>query len=150
MKIQNLEIKQAKTKDEIEGALAVRKKVFVEEQKIDINIERDCHDWFDATHIIVLSGINFVGAGRFIPTKDGVKIQRMAVLSEYREKGIGGQMLLKIIDLIKEKGFERIYLSAQKTAEGLYKKYGFNTYGDVFEEVGLPHIMMEKYLIPVT
>jgi predicted GNAT family N-acyltransferase len=70
----------------------------------------------------------------------------MAVLKEYRNKGVGSLILLKFLDLIKNRGFNRVYFSAQKTAENFYKKYGFVSCGDIFEEVGLPHIMMEKIL----
>ncbi|HAP74388.1 TPA: hypothetical protein DCZ46_00100 [Candidatus Campbellbacteria bacterium] len=87
-----------------------------------------------------------VGTGRFIPTKDGAKIQRMSVLSEYRNCGLGGEILLKLLELIEQDGFKRVYFSAQKTAEDFYKKFGFSSYGDVFEEVDRPHIMMDKVL----
>lgn len=143
--MQNLEIKKAISEEEIKGALFVRKKVFVDEQGIDINIERDNHDWKDATHVVAVIDGNFVGTARFISTKDGAKIQRMAVLPEYRNNGLGGKILEKLLELIKEQGFKRVYFSAQETAENFYKKFGFSSYGDVFEEVGLPHIMMEKF-----
>ena len=139
-----MEIKQAKTKEEIKGALKVRKNVFVDEQDIDIDIERDEHDWTDAVHVVAIDDGIFIGAGRFIPTREGAKIQRMAVLKSGRNKGVGGKILVKLLEIIQQEGFSRVYFSAQKTAADFYKKYGFNSYGDEFDEVNLPHIMMEK------
>ncbi|MCK4918278.1 MAG: GNAT family N-acetyltransferase [Candidatus Pacebacteria bacterium] len=137
-------IKQAKTKENINNALKVRKEVFVDEQGIDINIERDEHDWTDAIHVIAISDNDSIGAGRFIPTDAGAKIQRMAVLKPNRNEGVGAKILLKLLELIEQKDFDRVYFSAQKTAENFYGKYGFKSYGEEFEEVGLPHVMMEK------
>ncbi len=139
-------VKQAKTEKEINGALEVRRKVFVDEQGIDIKIERDNHDWLDATPVIAVVDGNIVGAGRFISTDDGAKIQRMAVLKNFRSKGVGGKILEKLLDIIEKQNFERVYFSAQKTAKNFYEKYGFLSYGEEFEVVGLPHIMMEKLL----
>ncbi|OGD69517.1 hypothetical protein A2996_03575 [Candidatus Campbellbacteria bacterium RIFCSPLOWO2_01_FULL_34_15] len=89
MTIQNLKIRKAETKEDIEKALEVRKKVFIDEQGIIIDIERDNHDWSDAVHVVAIINDDgsCVGTGRFIPTKDGAKIQRMSVLSEYRNCG---------------------------------------------------------------
>ncbi|AKM84098.1 MAG: hypothetical protein UR79_C0003G0022 [Candidatus Campbellbacteria bacterium GW2011_GWD1_35_49] len=54
MTIQNLKIRKAETKEDIEKALEVRKKVFIDEQGIIIDIERDNHDWSDAVHVIAI------------------------------------------------------------------------------------------------
>ena len=139
-------IKQAENKEEINGALEVRKQVFVDEQGIDIDIERDSHDFSDAVHVIAVVSGEVVGTGRFIPTDIGAKIQRMAVLKKSRNYGFGGKILEKLLEIIKEQNFERVYFSAQKTSENFYEKHGFQSYGKEFEEVGLPHIMMEKML----
>jgi len=51
----------------------------------------------------------------------------MSVLKEYRNKGIGTQLLREMLLLLKEKGYKRVSLSVQKAnyAVGMYKKAGF-------------------------
>ncbi|MFZ1750044.1 MAG: GNAT family N-acetyltransferase [Saprospiraceae bacterium] len=51
----------------------------------------------------------------------------MAVLNEYRGKGIGKQLLTAMIDRLKDNRLKRISLSVDREnyAYGFYKKYGF-------------------------
>ena len=51
----------------------------------------------------------------------------MSVLKEYRNKGIGTQLLREMLLLLKEKGYKRVSLSVQKAnyAVRMYKKAGF-------------------------
>ena len=48
-----------------------------------------------------------------------------------------------IIDAAKENRFERIYLHSQIESIGFYKNLGFIEQGDVFQEAGIDHVLME-------
>ena len=61
----------------------------------------------------------------------------MSVLKEYRNKGIGTQLLREMLLFLKEKGYKRVSLSVQKAnyAVGMYKKAGFVIAGENDEEL---------------
>ena len=61
----------------------------------------------------------------------------MSVLKEYRNKGIGTQLLREMLLLLKEKGYKRVSLSVQKAnyAVRMYKKAGFVIAGENDEEL---------------
>lgn len=72
------------------------------------------------------------------------KIERVGVLDEYRGKGLGKEIVLHILDILKEdKSITTIKLGAQDHALGFYGKMGFVQYGDGYMEAGIPHHMME-------
>lgn len=118
---------------------SIRRTVFIEEQNVPENIERDGRD-SDCFHVFAS-----VKEGKPIGTarmdKNG-KIGRMAVLREYRGRGVGRKMLQVIMDWGRSKGITGFYLSAQIGAMGFYRKMGFEPYGEEFEEAGMKHVNM--------
>ncbi len=121
--------------------LAVRRAVFIEEQKVPESIEIDGEDP-DCYHVLACDeGGSPIGTARMDRTG---KIGRMAVLAEYRGMGVGTKMLRAIIDRGKSKGITDFHLSAQISAIGFYSKMGFEAYGEEFQEAGITHINMRK------
>jgi len=90
-----------------------------------------------------MHGAQPVGCGRMVESAAGAKIGRMAVLPEYRGRGIGRQVLDYLVVAARERGARLAYLHAQVPVEGFYLKYGFRPVGEVFEEAGIPHRRME-------
>ncbi len=121
-------------------ALGIRITVFVNEQGVPQSLELDEFDpvsW----HALGWHGNQAIGTGRLLA--DG-KIGRLAVLKDYRGKGIGKSLLKSLIEFGQEQGIERFYLHAQTTAIGFYESLGFKTKGPVFNEAGIEHIKMIK------
>ena len=60
----------------------------------------------------------------------------ISVLKDYRGKGIGTQLLQKILGMLKSKGYERVSLSVQKAnfAARMYRQAGFITISENDEE----------------
>ncbi len=129
----------------MEQAWALRRIVFIEEQGVPEEIELDEDDAI-ATHVLALAGDTPVGCGRMIPHGDQVKIGRMAVLKERRGEGIGRQILEYLMSLARERGFRYAILHAQTHAEGFYLKCGYQPKGEVFEEAGILHRLMDHPL----
>jgi N-acetylglutamate synthase-like GNAT family acetyltransferase len=81
-------------------------------------------------------------------SEDVLQLKQMAVRGSFQNEGIG----LKIISFAEETarniGHCRIFMHARKEVKGFYEKAGYETRGDEFEEVGIPHIMMIKELKP--
>ena len=123
-------------------ASPIRFTVFVEEQGVPFEIELDEHD-SQCVHAIAYEGTHAVGTARLLP--DG-HIGRMAVLRDWRNKGIGGLMLQKLIERAKARGDREIVLSAQINAARFYKAHGFIPHGDEYIEAGIRHQEMRRIL----
>jgi predicted GNAT family N-acyltransferase len=72
------------------------------------------------------------------------KIGRMAVLAPHRKTGLGGRILEALEREGASRGIRLFRLSAQLSARGFYDRAGYAPVGDVYDEVGIPHIAMEK------
>jgi predicted GNAT family N-acyltransferase len=130
---------------EMAQAWELRRKIFIEEQGVPEQIEMDADDAI-AFHVLALDGETPVGCGRMVPHGDAVKIGRMAVLHERREEGIGQEILASLMDAACDQGFHKAILHAQLHAEGFYLKCGYQPVGQIFEEAGIPHRLMERLL----
>ena len=125
------------------GAMRVREAVFVVEQCVPAEIERD--EWDPrCDHALAFEpGGGVVGTGRLLP--DG-HVGRMAVLREWRGQGVGGRILVALVERAAERGMTRLVLNAQTHAVPFYSSYGFAVFGDEFIEAGIPHVAMVRDL----
>jgi len=69
------------------------------------------------------------------------------VLNNLQGKGIGRALMQFAENIARDRGFRRITMHARKSATGFYEKLGYTVSGGEFEEVTLPHVVMEKRLI---
>ena len=121
----------------------VREAVFVQEQGVPLELEWDeldplCH------HVIARDADGQpIGTGRLTPEH---KIGRMAVLAEWRGRGVGDAILLALIDKARQLGWHDLSLHAQVSAIGFYARHGFLPYGERFIEAGIDHQSMRRLL----
>ncbi len=122
---------------------AVRETVFVKEQNVPIEEEWDALDP-QCVHVIARSGDGTpIGTGRLTPER---RIGRMAVLREWRNKGVGDALLLALIVQAQERGWREIALNSQVDAQRFYARHGFIPGGDRFVEAGIDHQPMRRKL----
>lgn len=127
----------------LEALRAVRDPVFVLEQRVPEAIERDALDPL-CTHVLARDAQGRpVGTGRLAP--DG-KIGRMAVLADWRGRGVGRAMLRALVDRAAADGLGRVHLHAQVDAEAFYAAEGFLPTGERFAEAGIQHQAMLRLL----
>jgi predicted GNAT family N-acyltransferase len=136
-----LQVIKVRTQEELESAFAVRRKVFVEEQGVDPGLELDKEE--ESVHFLALSDNQPCGAARYRKTDNGYKLERFAVLKEFRGKRVGQALVAAVLDDIPDQA-QVIYLNAQVDAVGLYAKFGFAVEGEQFEEAGIQHFKMVK------
>ena len=129
----------------ITDAQAVRQKVFQEEQGIAKDIDFDGQDE-SAIHVVIYDTRNPVGTGRirYLDDNQTAKIERVAVLSELRGLGIGRLIMRHIDSHLATTGASKAVLDAQLHAKGFYESLGYKQEGEIFEEVGIPHVKMVK------
>lgn len=141
-------IKIATSEKEIADCMEVRKLVFEVEQGIDSAKDFDGKDEA-ADHVIVYIDTQPIGTARtryLDGEKKVAKIERVAVLKEYRKLGIGKLIMEYLHDQMEEKGVKEVTLDSQEYAKGFYENMGYVQKGEPFEEVGIPHVKMIKKL----
>lgn len=75
-----------------------------------------------------------------------VRLRQMAVINNLQGKGIGRALMQFAENIARDRGFRRITMHARKTAIGFYEKLGYEVSGKEFQEVTIPHYIMEKSL----
>ena len=75
------------------------------------------------------------------------KIRQMAVKEELRGKGLGRELMNNVESELKKKNFNKIKLHARMYAKVFYDKLGYIEKGDIFTEIGIPHIKMVKNIV---
>ena len=123
-------------------ASPIRFAVFVEEQGVPRDIELDEHDPV-SIHVVAFEDQQPVATGRLLP--DG-HIGRMAVLKDWRGRGIGALMLKSLVERAKQRGDREVALSAQVQAVPFYRAHGFSPEGDEYLEAGIRHQAMRRIL----
>ena len=124
-------------------ARQVREQVFINEQKVPVALEWDENDAV-SRHVVAYDATGAaVGTGRLLP--DG-HIGRMAVLPEWRGKGVGRALLERLLESAQIAGQQHLVLHAQTQAAEFYRRLGFEETGKTFMEAGIPHVMMQRSL----
>lgn len=122
---------------------AVRETVFIREQNVPAAIERDVLDPL-CRHVIARADDGTpIGTGRLTPDH---RIGRMAVLREWRGRGVGDALLRVLVDEARHLGAREVNLHAQAPAIGFYLRHGFLPSGPRFEEAGIEHQGMRRML----
>ncbi|KFN50872.1 GNAT family N-acetyltransferase [Arenimonas composti] len=125
---------------------SVRETVFVLEQGVPADMEEDAFD-ASAWHVIARDEAGrAIGTGRLTREK---KIGRMAVLPEWRGRGVGDALLIALLDHARHLGWSEVGLHAQVTAEAFYARHGFQPCGERFDEAGIQHQAMRLELTPM-
>jgi YbgC/YbaW family acyl-CoA thioester hydrolase len=142
-----LETRVGSWKELREPAQRIRTEVFVDEQRVPLEMEWDEADE-TAVHAVVFNRIGQgIATGRLLPSHGGsAKIGRVAVNKVLRGSGVGRRAMEALTDAARQRGDREIVLHAQRTAEAFYRGLGFTARGDEFDEAGIPHIEMTRSL----
>jgi ribosomal protein S18 acetylase RimI-like enzyme len=75
-----------------------------------------------------------------------VRLRQMAVLNDLQGKGYGKVLMQFAENLARDRGYKKITMHARKNALGFYEKMGYKVIGEEFQEITIPHYLMEKEL----
>ena len=119
----------------------IRKNVFSNELGIS---ESELFDENDETcdHFILFDGENFIGSIRVLSKEKNIKLERMAILSEFRAKNYGRCAILQLIEYYQTQEYAKMILDSICSVRDFYKKCGFVEEGEIFQRVGIDHIRM--------
>lgn len=149
-------VRVAEDPADLEACFAVRKQVFVVEQRVPEDLEYDAYDPV-AVHVLAVreDGVP-LGTGRLLhgavaAAKTGGDLSlgslgRLAVSAEARGLGIGVALVRAIEEAARVRGLTAVDLHAQTHALGFYERLGYEPYGTEYEEAGIPHRGMRRVL----
>jgi predicted GNAT family N-acyltransferase len=125
------------------AAMPLREAVFVAEQGVPPEIERDEFDVLSQHAVAYDATGAVIGTGRLLP--DG-HIGRLGVAAEWRGRGVGRALLDALIDEAVSRGYAELILNAQVQAADFYRPFGFVDTGPRFMEAGIVHQAMSRSL----
>ncbi|MEU1279009.1 GNAT family N-acetyltransferase [Streptomyces sp. NPDC005805] len=142
-----------------EACFAVRKAVFVAEQRVPEEIEYDAHDAEDAATVHVLAvredgtplGTVRLLHGPAAADRTGGDLSvgslgRLAVTADARGLGVGVALVRAVEEAARGLGLAAVDLHAQTHALGFYERLGYTAYGEEFPDAGIPHRSMRRPL----
>ncbi|MHB8342270.1 MAG: GNAT family N-acetyltransferase, partial [Mycobacteriales bacterium] len=130
------------------AAAELRREVFVDEQGVDPNIERDGADP-SAIHVVALAPTGaVVGTGRLVDAGDHARLGRIAVRRADRGQGIAPAVVRALEDSAAGAGLPLIRLHSQQPVTGFYRFLEYDEDGPPDVEAGLPHQWMRRDLLP--
>lgn len=135
----NIQIVQTNWIESENDLRAIRTPVFIEEQLVAPDFEWDEVDQ-TALHLLATHEIKPIACLRII---DYHKIGRMAVLKDWRRKGLGSVLLIEAVKICKAHGSKSLQLSAQTHAIHFYQQAGFIVTSDVYQDLHIPHVDMQ-------
>lgn len=130
---------------------AIRRQVFVVEQSLFADDDRDDHDDDPATrHVLAFVGGTPAGAVRLYPLEQpGLwKGDRLAVLSAYRRNGVGAPLVRYAVRTAGELGGRRMVAHIQLANVSFFLRLGWRPVGDPAPYVGVMHQQMAIPLSP--
>jgi predicted GNAT family N-acyltransferase len=143
-------IRWATTAEDVAGAMAVREHVFCGEQGVPRSEELDPLD-DEALHLVALvpddaAGGVVVATLRLLLGEADARIGRVAVLADWRHRGVAARMLAIASARAREEGHAKVRLAAQIRAMELYERAGFSVESKPFDDAGIPHVWMGRRL----
>jgi predicted GNAT family N-acyltransferase len=138
-------IRAANTTQDIEECFRIREEVFIVEQSVPVDLERDEHD-SKALHFIARADGQSVGTARVVLRDNctSAKIGRVALCRSNRGFGIGKLLIAAIEATPDLKHVHNFLLDAQTHALQFYARLGYEAYGEEFMDAGIAHRHMRK------
>lgn len=151
-----VEILRATSTEMMREALAIRFRVFVDEQRVPMDEEVDGYDaspegapGTPALHVIARARNVTVGAARLLldaPPGGVVHLGRVAVLAEWRRSGVGNALMERLHAEARARGYVTVEISAQTHAIPFYERLGYVATGPIYLEAGIEHRTMHLAL----
>ena len=140
-------VRFASSSQDREAAFELRRAVFETEQNVPRPLDRDVHDG-NADHVVAFDAAGLcIGTGRIVRIDyRSAQLGRMAVAAPFRKHGVGGAMLSALERMASMRGVAEIFVHSQLEAEAFHRNRGYRIEGRVFQDQGVPHVLMRKLL----
>lgn len=122
----------------------VRTAVFIDEQRVPLELEFDDRDAV-CHHVLAIDEGAPIGTAR-LDLDYGGKVGRLAVLRSHRREGVGRALMQRLHTVAREHGAAGLWCHAQLSAVPFYERLGYRGVGPTFDEAGIDHVRMELTL----
>lgn len=110
--------------------------------------EADLRGEEEQAHIVAVDdGERVIGCVLVSFTGEPAKVRQLAADEAYQGRGIGAALMMRAEDAIRARCIRSAELHARVTARGFFERLGYTATSDVFTEVTIPHVRMEKALV---
>lgn len=124
---------------ELESCLSIRHEVFIIGQKVPRDEEIDGRDGESKHYLLTVDG-QAAGTARVRIIEHDAKIERVAILNAYQNKGLGKQLMRAILDDLKQQqALNKACLGSQTHAIPFYERLGFSVCSEEYMDAGIPH-----------
>ncbi len=121
-----MKVTVARTLDDFMKVMVIRGIIFIGEHGHRYNMEFDEHELSNRTHMLALDDTNEpIGIMRVLKDGKDAKFERLAVMPEYRKKGVAVNIVKAGIEYCKTQGIENIYLFCEPQLEKYWSKQNF-------------------------
>jgi predicted GNAT family N-acyltransferase len=136
-------INKVSSQEELSACLNIRMLVFVKGQKVSLEDEQDGQDAKSQHYLLTVDG-KPVGVARIRVIEQYAKIERVAILDSYQNKGLGKQLMEAILaDLKLNPAIHSARLGSQTHAIAFYERLGFVISSEEYLDAGIPHKDMQ-------
>lgn len=124
----DIEVDVVRSMDDMLKTVSIRSAVYIGEEYCPYEEEFDGND-FSATHF--LGTVDGVPAGglRLRYFADFAKLERLAVLPQFRGVGLARDLISQASEFCREKGYRNLYIHARADKVDLWRKFGFDKIG---------------------
>lgn len=136
-----MRVKIAKNEKEINLCYRLREIVFIQEQNVPVDRERDEYDAIAVHFLLMLNG-EPIGVARIVKQDGVAEIGRVGIKKEHRAKGAGLFLIKEIIKYCQSNSLRKIILGAQEHAIDFYKKLGFEICSGCYLDANIVHFKM--------
>lgn len=141
-----MELRRIRGPEELEALLTLREAVFIVEQGVSVEGDRDGSDGEAVQIVAVEEDGGVVGTCRLVLEGGLARFGRLAVREDRRGRGLGARLLAEAELQARAEGAREIVLHAQTHAMGLYARAGYEPYGERFDDEGIEHQAFRKAL----
>ncbi|MDD9149808.1 GNAT family N-acetyltransferase [Sporolactobacillus sp. CQH2019] len=122
----------------------IREAVFVVEQNCPYH-EVDEND-LKSIHVYALDDRReIIAYARIFQAEDAVTFGRVLINRKYRGKGLGKELVSKLIEVIGDTApGAKVVIEAQEYIQPLYASFGFKRTSEVYLIDNIPHVTMER------
>jgi predicted GNAT family N-acyltransferase len=124
-----------------DSIVKLRYEVFVDEQKVPVEIELDDHDPV-CGHLVAVDADKVVGTLRMIDSDKTMRIGRLCVKADTRHRGIASRLMEMALSHARKSKYKNVVLDSQIDTIAFYEAFGFLAQGPVFDDGGIDHRKM--------
>lgn len=140
-------INKVNSPQELDDCLSIRHEVFVKGQNVPVNEEIDGKDGESEHYLLKVDG-QAAGVARVRFIARDAKIERVAILDAFQNKGLGKQLMQAILDDLKQnEHLAQACLGSQTHAIPFYERLGFTVCSEEYMDAGIPHKDMRCRLV---